>query len=190
MAERFPFGPSTRPECPFPCLQGFLDPSSPSRSRFAALRAHPEPIGGMAVQERKGGTAARWEQLAQTSDFATTGDSHLGKNAASSSQEIKYSANSGAATGQKHSGRGRLTCCCPAAGRQLSKHSVHWAGIASRPYTAPRTAPQIAALVPVSPPRITVFTTPTKNPEEPDNEGVAQGIADSWYTPLSVPVPF
>ena len=31
---------------------------------------------------------------------------------------------------------------------------------------------------------------PTKNPEEPDNEGVAQSIADSWYTPLSVPVPF
>ena len=31
---------------------------------------------------------------------------------------------------------------------------------------------------------------PTKNPEEPDNEGVAQSIADSSYTPLSVPVPF
>ena len=113
----------------------------------------------MAVQEGKGGTAARWEPLAQTSDFATTGDSNLDKNAASSSQEIKCSANSGAATGQKHSGRGRLTCCCPAAGRHLSKHSVHWAGIASRPYTAPRRAPRIAALVSVSPPRITVFTT-------------------------------
>ena len=73
--------------------------------RFAALRAHPGPIGGMAVQEGKGGTAARWEQLAQTSDFATPGDSNVGNNAASSSQEIKCSANSGAATGQKHSGR-------------------------------------------------------------------------------------
>ena len=90
---------------PFPCLQGFLDRSSPSRGRFAALRAHPGPIGGMAVQEGKGGTAARWEPLSQTSDFATAGDSNVGKNAASLSQEIKCSANSGASTGQKHSGR-------------------------------------------------------------------------------------
>ena len=105
MAERFPFGPSTRPAPPFLSFKDSLDRSSPSRGRFAALRPHPGPIGGMAVQEGKGGTAARWEQLAQTSDFATTGDSNLGKNAASSSQEIKCSANSGASTGQKHSGR-------------------------------------------------------------------------------------
>ena len=160
MAERFPFGPSTRPAPPpfFAFKDCWIGPHRQGAAS-PRLERNPGPIGGMAVQERKGGTAARWEQLAQTSDFATTGDSHLGKNAASSSQEIKCSANSGAATGQKHSGRGRLTCCCPAAGRQLSKHSVHWAGIASRPYTAPRTAPQIAALVSVSPPRITVFTT-------------------------------
>ena len=99
------FRPRPHGPPPFPCLQGFLDRSSPSRGRFAALRAHPRPIGGMAVQEGKGGTAARWEPLAQTSDFATAGDSNVGKNAASSSQEITCSGNSGASTGQKHSGR-------------------------------------------------------------------------------------
>ena len=119
---------------------------------------------GWLFKRERGGTAARWEQLAQTSNFATPGDSNLGKNAASSSQEIKCSANSGAATGQKHSGRGRLTCWCPAAGRQLSKHSVHWAGIASRPYTAPRRAPQIAALVSVSLDRVLVFSVLTLAP--------------------------
>ena len=40
MTERFPFGPSTRPP-PLLCLQGLLDRSSPSRGRFAALRAQP-----------------------------------------------------------------------------------------------------------------------------------------------------
>ena len=44
--------------------------------------------------------AQRWDGLEDA------GDSNLGKNAASSSHEIKCSANSGASTGQKHSGRG------------------------------------------------------------------------------------
>lgn len=49
-------------------------------------------------------------------------------------------------TGQKHSGRGCFTPDRPASGRQFSTFSVHCSGIASRPCTAPRRAPLIAAL--------------------------------------------
>jgi hypothetical protein len=45
-------------------------------------------------------------------------------------------------------------CGCPASGRQLRIFSTHWVGTAARPYTAPRSAPVIAAFVSVSPPRI------------------------------------
>src|SRR5690554_2268050 len=44
---------------------------------------------------------------------------------------ISPSASSKASTGQKHSGRGRLTPGCPALGRQFRTRSTHWAGMAS-----------------------------------------------------------
>jgi len=69
------------------------------------------------------------------------------------------SASSNASTGQKYSGRGWRTFGYPAAGRHLSRDSTHCAGTASRPHTAPSSAPQMAALVSVSPPRMTVSTT-------------------------------
>ena len=88
--------------------------------------------------------------------------SHISSASESSEQfrPTKRSASAKASTGQKHAGRGRRTCGCPAAGRQFSAHSDHWAGITFRPHTAPRSAPQTAALVSVSPPRMTVSTTP------------------------------
>lgn len=95
------------------------------------------------------------------SDEAESTLSHI-SSASGISQQLwptKRAARSKASTGQKHSGRGRRTCGCPAAGRQFSTHSLHWSGIALRPHTAPRSAPQIAALGSVSPSRMTVSTT-------------------------------
>lgn len=46
-------------------------------------------------------------------------------------------------------------------GLQFRTFSSHCGWIASRPWTAPRRALQMAALVSVSPPRLTVSMTPS-----------------------------
>lgn len=63
-------------------------------------------------------------------------------------------------TGQKVRGRGLRTPSTPAIGRQHRTRSRHWAGMASRPWTAPKSAPAMAPLVSVSPPQRTVSMTP------------------------------
>ena len=63
--------------------------------------------------------------------------------------------------GQNWRGRGRWTWRSPSMGRHVSTLSRHCTGAASRPWTAPRSAPAMAALVSVSPPAITELTTPS-----------------------------
>ena len=46
-------------------------------------------------------------------------------------------------------------------GRQFSTFYFHWVGMADLPWIAPSKTPQIAALVSMSPPCITMFTTPS-----------------------------
>ena len=76
---------------------------------------------------------------------------------------VSFFAISNASTGQKHSGLGQRTPGCPSLGRQFNMQFIHCSGIASLPCTAPSNAPQIAALVSVSPPRITVSITPSSS---------------------------
>ena len=105
-----------------------------------ATRAGPGPLEVSFTLQPGNGPDMRPPGTARTNAQKESG--------AGSSHQIMRSANSSESIGKKQSRRRR----------QVSTHPVHWAGIASRPYTAPGSAPQMA-LVSVSPPRMTVSTT-------------------------------